>query len=68
MCSSMTQMDAGGILGFAMAAVMNIEGLRALGSSVFETVVNKSESVKNTKKVMGDDLDPTTEGELSEEE
>ena len=34
----------------AMAAVMNIEGFRALGQDVFETVVNKSETVKATKK------------------
>lgn len=34
----------------AMAAVMNIEGFRALGQDVFETVVNKSEKVKETKK------------------
>jgi len=34
----------------AMAAVMNIEGFRALGQDVFETVVNKSEQVKETKK------------------
>lgn len=32
----------------AMAAVMNIEGFRALGSDVFETVINKSELVKGT--------------------
>jgi hypothetical protein len=33
-----------------MDAIMNIEGFRALGSDVFETVVNKSEKVKDTKK------------------
>ena len=43
----------------AMAAIMNIEGFRALGSDVFETVVNKSEKVKDTKKKnKGKDLDP----------
>lgn len=34
----------------AMQAVMNIEGFRALGNDVFETVVNKSDAVKNAKK------------------
>lgn len=33
-----------------MEAIMNIEGFRALGSDIFETVVNKSESVSKTKK------------------
>ena len=32
---------------------MNIEGFRALGSAIFETVVNKSEAVKKTKKESG---------------
>lgn len=52
----------------AMDAVMNIEGFRALGSDVFETVVNKSEAVKGTKKERGDDLSKAEKKELSEEE
>jgi hypothetical protein len=52
----------------AMSAVMNIEGFRALGSSIFETVVNKSESVRDTKKEKGDNLTPKQARELSEEE
>jgi hypothetical protein len=52
----------------AMAAVMNIEGFRALGSSVFETVVNKSEAVRDTKKAAGEELTPQQKRELSEEE
>ena len=52
----------------ALAAVMNIEGFRALGSSVFETVVNKSESVRERKKAAGDDLTPAEKRELTEEE
>jgi hypothetical protein len=52
----------------AMAAVMNIEGFRALGSNVFETVVNKSEQVRDTKKQKGDDLTPGDKKELTEEE
>ncbi len=52
----------------AMDAVMNIEGFRALGSNVFETVVNKSDAVKKTKKEKGDDLTPAEKKVLSEEE
>ena len=52
----------------AMEAVMNIEGFRALGASVFETVVNKSESVKNTKKEKGESLTPKEKKQLSDEE
>ena len=52
----------------AMKAVMNIEGFRALGSSVFETVVNKSEAVSKTKKAKGDDITPTEKHQLSAEE
>jgi hypothetical protein len=52
----------------AMAAVMNIEGFRALGQNVFETVVNKSEAVSKTKKEKGDDITPTEKKELSAEE
>ncbi|SMG24855.1 DEAD/DEAH box helicase family protein [Agreia pratensis] len=52
----------------AMSAVMNIEGFRALGDQVFETVVNKSESVKDTKKVKGHALNAKEKKELSDEE
>ena len=52
----------------AMNAVMNIEGFRALGSAIFETVVNKSEQVKATKKDRGEDLTPREKRELSDEE
>lgn len=52
----------------AMEAVMNIEGFRALGSSVFETVVNKSEAVKDTKKTKGEALTPAEKRELTDEE
>lgn len=52
----------------AMNAVMNIEGFRALGSAVFETVVNKSEAVSKTKKEKGDDITASEKKELSSEE
>lgn len=52
----------------AMDAVMNIEGFRALGSNVFETVVNKSEAVKKTKRERGEELSPGEKKELTEAE
>lgn len=52
----------------AMDAVMNIEGFRALGSAVFETVINKSESVKATKKEKGESLTTKEKKALSTEE
>ena len=52
----------------ALEAIMNIEGFRALGDDVFETVINKSEKVKETKKEKGDDITPKEKKELSEEE
>lgn len=52
----------------AMEAIMNIEGFRALGSDIFETVVNKSEKVSSTKKEKGGDLTKKEKKELTEEE
>ena len=52
----------------AMEAIMNIEGFRALGSSIFETVVNKSENVRDTKKEKGGKLSDKKKKELSDEE
>jgi hypothetical protein len=52
----------------AMNAVMNIEGFRSLGASIFETVVNKSESVRDTKKEKGNKLTDKQKRELTEEE
>ena len=40
----------------ALNAVMNIEGFRALGNDIFETVVNKSDAVKKVKKEKGEDI------------
>ena len=51
-----------------MEAIMNIEGFRALGSDIFETVVNKSESVSKSKKEKGESLTPKEKRELSKEE
>lgn len=52
----------------ALDAVMRIEGFRALGSDVFETVINKSEKVKDTKKTKGDDISDKEKKELTAEE
>lgn len=52
----------------AMKAVMNIEGFRSLGTEIFETVVNKSEKVRDTKKEKGDKLTEKQKRELTEEE
>jgi hypothetical protein len=52
----------------ALEAIMKIEGFRALGSDVFETVINKSEKVKATKKEKGEDITGGEKKELSAEE
>jgi len=35
----------------AMKAIQNIEGFRSLGESVFETIINRSEKIKDLKKI-----------------
>lgn len=52
----------------ALEAIMKIEGFRALGQEVFETVVNKSDEVSKTKKDRGGELTPKEKKELSAEE
>lgn len=53
----------------AMAAVERIEGWRALGDNVIETIINKSESVKNLRKKARDgDLSEEEKKQLTEEE
>src|SRR5699024_9457794 len=52
----------------ALRAVMNIEGFRALGDNVIETVINKSEKVRDSKKNKGEDLTAKEKKELTEEE
>lgn len=51
----------------AMRALMNIEGFRNLNSDI-ETIINKSERVKKTKKEKGDDLSASEKKRLTEEE
>ncbi len=53
----------------AMAAVERIEGWRALGDNVIETIINKSDKVKDLKnKAKTGVLSDTEKNELSEEE
>ena len=51
----------------AMKALMNIEGFRNLNSDI-ETIINKSEHVKDTKKEKCDSLSVAEKRQLSEEE
>ncbi|MEI7990269.1 MAG: DEAD/DEAH box helicase family protein, partial [Chloroflexota bacterium] len=51
----------------AMAALMRIEGFRSLNADI-ETIINKSETVKKTKKDGTGELTPKEKKELSEEE
>ena len=53
----------------AMAAVERIEGWRALGDNIIETIINKSEKVKELKnKAKGRDLTEDEKKELTAEE
>lgn len=53
----------------AMAAVERIEGWRALGDHIIETIINQSEKVKELKKKARDkDLSAKEKKELSDEE
>jgi hypothetical protein len=53
----------------AMAAVARIEGWRSLGDNIIETIINKSEKVKELKnKAKGGDLTASEKKQLSDEE
>ena len=53
----------------AMAAVERIEGWRSLGDNIIETIINKSEKVKELKnKARDGDLTPKEKKELTAEE
>jgi hypothetical protein len=53
----------------ALAAVERIEGWRALGDNIIETIINKSDKVKGLKnKAKGTDLTPNEKKELTDEE
>ena len=51
----------------AMAALMNIEGFRALNAEI-DTIINRSEKVKKLKKEKGDDITPKEKKEMTEAE
>jgi hypothetical protein len=53
----------------ALAAVERIEGWRSLGDNIIETIINKSEKVKDLKnKAKEKDLTPKQQKQLTEEE
>ncbi len=53
----------------ALAAVERIEGWRALGDNILETIINKSERIKELKgKAKEQDLTPKEKKELTDEE
>ena len=53
----------------AMAAVERIEGWRALGDNIIETIINKGEKIKDLKgKAKGEGLTPKEKKELTDEE
>jgi hypothetical protein len=53
----------------AMAAVERIEGWRSLGDNIIETIINKSETVKELKnKAKGKELTAKEQKQLTEEE
>ncbi len=53
----------------AMAAMERIEGWRALGDNIIQTIINKSEKVKELKnKAKSGDLTPNQKQELTDEE
>jgi hypothetical protein len=53
----------------AMAAVERIEGWRALGDNIIETIINKSEKVKGLKKkAQGKELSEQEKKQLTDEE
>ena len=51
----------------AMDALMRIEGFRSLNQDI-QTIINKSDKVKQAKKEKGNDLTPKEKKELSDEE
>jgi hypothetical protein len=53
----------------ALKAIQNIEGFRSLGENVFETIINKSEKIKDLKKAAKErDLTSKERKELTDEE
>ncbi|KWW31246.1 MAG: putative restriction enzyme [bacterium P3] len=49
----------------ALATIMKIEGFRALGSDIIESIVNKADKIKRLKREMGDKKNSSKKKELS---
>ena len=52
----------------AMAAIMKIEGFRALGSDIIENIVNRADKIKKLKREAGEGGDSKKKKELTQEE
>ena len=52
----------------ALATIMKIEGFRALGGDIIESIVNRAEKIKKLKREVGDNPDPRKKKELTQEE
>lgn len=52
----------------ALKVLQKIEGFRSLNDNILETIINKSEHIKDVKKNHGDNLTSTEKKELSAEE
>ena len=52
----------------ALAAIMKIEGFRALGGDIIENIVNRSEKIKKLKREVGESGDSKKKKELTKEE
>ena len=52
----------------ALATIMKIEGFRAMGSDIIESIVNRAEKIKKLKREAGKNDDPKKKKELTQEE
>ena len=52
----------------ALATIMKIEGFRAMGSDIIESIVNRAERIKKLKREAGDKNDSKKKKELTQEE
>lgn len=52
----------------ALATIMKIEGFRAMGSDIIESIVNKAERIKKLKREAGEKDDTKKKKELTQEE
>lgn len=52
----------------ALSTIMKIEGFRAMGSDIIESIVNRAERIKNLKREVAEDDNPKKKKELTAEE